>query len=1503
MVMRHGFQSLRLSRTMDKSKLRGRAAFWVVLIMSFSASNVFAQTPKWCSFWSGGNTRYRGDLITSSDVIEAFDPRGAKCGQATGGYNGVPGSYLLYVHNAHDGSPYPGGAQEGESISFRINGEAAYVVAGSNVWHDNGSYLCDLDVAEGPPTADANGPYFGMEGSAIQFDGSGSSGANSYLWNFGNGGSSSEMSPSYTYPDNGTFNVSLTVQNTVGSDVAYTTASISNVAPTVSINSDKTTLNEGETVNFTSSVSDPGSADILSYSWVFGDGGTSSSTNPSHNYLDDGNFTATLTVNDGDGGIGSDNIPLTVANVPPQNVNAGGDVNVSEGTPIGFSGSATDPGANDVLSFDWNFGNGQSASGRNVNYTYPDDGVFTVTLTVSDGDGGVVPDQLTATISNVPPTANAGGPYTNVVLNVPVQFNGSATDPGVNDVLTYKWDLDNDGQYDDFTGPNPTKTYSQVGTYTVSLEVTDDDGGRDTDNATVEVITGIQVTFDTSPPGLSLIVDGETITTPRTFWWLPATNHSLEAPLIHNASSVMRYLFSGWSDGGNRIHLVVTPGSATTYTAVYATQYKLTVDDGGVGANPKGGGWYFGGVSAQFSVDDVVTNPAGTSRFTFQGWTGTGGGHYTGSNNPAQVTMSGPITQTATWQVQHYLDVRSAYGSVSGNGWYDEGSPAQFEVTPTTVSLGQGRRSVFQNWTGEGSGSYSGGDPSATVMMNNPIVEIVNWRDQFLLETNVNPPNSGTVSPPPPGGWYDSGQIVTLNASPFSGFQWVEWSGNLTGNRRPETLRMDGPKYVTANFGRKVPITIKTEPEGLGIIVDGNTYTSPRTFDWVQNTTHTLSVPSPQGGTADMHYEYDSWSDGGNRTHTYHVPGTAETVTAYFNRMYYVGIAIEPEGAGDTAPIQSPGGWALANATIEITAIGDGEQRYGFSHWTGDVSTTENPVPLFVDGPKQMTAHFRKGEVYLESEPPGATIIADGIELETPAVMVWFGGTEHVIEAPSPQGDSQEAIFTFLRWSDEGERVHSIVIPDEMPVTYTAFFDAQYYLEVRSDHGTPQGQGLYPAGTTVDVSVDSVVQENEFLRRYFTGWVGTGNGSVTSPDRTIQVTVNGRITEVAQWRPMYKLDLQTNPWYAPPVTLHADPPGPWYEPGTWVSLSMTVTDPNWEFVEWRYEGFTSTEIPLSVRVNEPIQVVALFDAPNFPPQIYDIPVVVLLEDHPLKQSFGWWAQYVVDPNDPISILDVQFTAGSHLEFTKDDEQEEIIIVPEANWYGEQQVQISVIDPTGLGAQGTFTTQVLPVNDVPGPFNLIYPPDDTTIAPWSWPILFVWETSENLDSEDSITYTYYLSRNPDLTKAMIALRSLPDTSLAASLLAAGTYYWGVWAEDTYGKKVRCDDVFQFSVTQTDVEAAGGAVPEAFNLWQNYPNPFNPLTTVPFELPVAEHVRIRILDMRGVTVRSLMDRRVEAGRHEIVWDGKDDAGRRMPSGLYLIHMQAGTYVMQRKMLFIQ
>ncbi|MFQ5824565.1 MAG: S8 family serine peptidase [bacterium] len=94
-----------------------------------------------------------------------------------------------------------------------------------------------------------------------------------------------------------------------------------------------------------------------------------------------------------------------------------------------------------------------------------------------------------------------------------------------------------------------------------------------------------------------------------------------------------------------------------------------------------------------------------------------------------------------------------------------------------------------------------------------------------------------------------------------------------------------------------------------------------------------------------------------------------------------------------------------------------------------------------------------------------------------------------------------------------------------------------------------------------------------------------------------------------------------------------------------------------------------------------------------------------------------------------------------------------------------------------------------------------------------------------------------------------------------------------------------------------------LPTEFQLAHNFPNPFNPTTNINYDLPRESHVSLKIFNVQGQLVRTLVNEITSAGFHSVLWDGRDDSGRTLPSGAYIYQIKAGDFEQTRKMVLLK
>jgi hypothetical protein len=102
---------------------------------------------------------------------------------------------------------------------------------------------------------------------------------------------------------------------------------------------------------------------------------------------------------------------------------------------------------------------------------------------------------------------------------------------------------------------------------------------------------------------------------------------------------------------------------------------------------------------------------------------------------------------------------------------------------------------------------------------------------------------------------------------------------------------------------------------------------------------------------------------------------------------------------------------------------------------------------------------------------------------------------------------------------------------------------------------------------------------------------------------------------------------------------------------------------------------------------------------------------------------------------------------------------------------------------------------------------------------------------------------------------------------------------------------------------DDEVDESSLPKTFTLFQNQPNPFNPETRIAYYLPRDCHVRVIIYNILGQAVKTLFEGHQGAGLQTLIWNGRDDAGVELSSGVYLYRLQADDFIETRKMMLIK
>ncbi|MFO8009481.1 MAG: PKD domain-containing protein [Dehalococcoidia bacterium] len=431
----------------------------------------------------------------------------------TGATDMVPDEgYATYVETDAgwvSASPDSGIVQPGTPKSVNVNVDATNLSAGEysalaivsdiGIANESLSIPVDLTVIQPPVVASFSySPENPVSGEDVTFDASDSYVTDgeivSWEWDFGDGGSTSGEVVTHEYVQSGTFTVNLTVTDDDGGyGTASGTINVVSLGPEADFNWEPEPQSEGSPVQFTDA-SEPGGSEIIAWDWDFGGAGTSSARNPEFTFMDDGQYDVCLTVTDSAGLSGSKCQTVTITDMAPTAGFSWEPEPQDEGSPVQFTDTSTSP-ADEIVGWSWDFAGLGTSTEQNPGFTFIEDGSYGVSLAVEDDDGSVSSAGGTVTVTNVPPTVDAGTGQLafedEVVSLAPATF----TDPGAEDTHTATIDWGDGavdpGIIDQAAGTvSGSHVYSNPGVYTVTVTVADDDGGVGTDTFRAEVVHG-----------------------------------------------------------------------------------------------------------------------------------------------------------------------------------------------------------------------------------------------------------------------------------------------------------------------------------------------------------------------------------------------------------------------------------------------------------------------------------------------------------------------------------------------------------------------------------------------------------------------------------------------------------------------------------------------------------------------------------------------------------------------------------------------------------------------------------------------------------------------------------------------------------------------------------------------------------------------------------------------------------------------------------------------------
>lgn len=309
-----------------------------------------------------------------------------------------------------------------------------------------------------------------------------------YLWDFGDGNSSTLKNPRHLYTNSGTYQVTLVVQSSNGCQGSKTKSVKVNASPISGFVYSNITCSQ---LQFSGNSYDPDTT-ITAWYWNFGDPGsginnTSSIQNPQHNFSQAGVFNVQLMTVNAYGCSSSINQSVTIS-MPAADFSIGSGSNCI-GNPVQFNDLSSGSGST-INQWLWNFGDGTTSTQQNPAHTYLNGGNYLVTLTVWTVSG--CQGSITKPISiQYGPQSNFTYSYPNCIGGA-VQFNDVSVSATGAAIVSRSWDF-GDGTFS--TLPNPVHTYNFASTYQVQLNVTDTNGCSSTILKPIKIYPGPDALF------------------------------------------------------------------------------------------------------------------------------------------------------------------------------------------------------------------------------------------------------------------------------------------------------------------------------------------------------------------------------------------------------------------------------------------------------------------------------------------------------------------------------------------------------------------------------------------------------------------------------------------------------------------------------------------------------------------------------------------------------------------------------------------------------------------------------------------------------------------------------------------------------------------------------------------------------------------------------------------------------------------------------------------------
>jgi hypothetical protein len=405
----------------------------------------------------------------------------------------------------------------------------------------------------------------------------------------------------------------------------------------------------------------------------------------------------------------------------------------------------------------------------------------------------------------------------------------------------------------------------------------------------------------------------------------------------------------------------ITVDDDYSITANFAKPYSITISstEGGSVTTPGEGTFVYD----EGDVVKLVATP--DTGYGFVNWTGDVGTVANVNAASTSITMNGDYSLTANFEELEEYDLTTSSttgGSVTVPG---EGTFTYYDGTVVTLVATANSGYYFINWTGDVGTITNVNAPTTTITMNDNYSTTANFQHippgKVALTTSSTA--GGSVTTPGEGAFlYNVGEVVSLVASPASGYRFVNWTGNVgtiaNVNAASTTITMNGDYSITANFMAVYDLTISSTA--------GGSVTTPGvgTFTYDGGTVVNLVA------TANSGYYFINWTGDVGTITNVNAPTTTVTVndnysiTANFEQIPPGKVVLTTSSTAGGS-VTTPGeGAFLYNVGEVVSLVAEAEEGYRFVNWTGDVGTIADvnaaSTAVTMDDDYSITASFVK---------------------------------------------------------------------------------------------------------------------------------------------------------------------------------------------------------------------------------------------------------------------------------------------------------------------------------------------------------------------------------------------------------------------------------------------------------------------------------------------------------------------------------------------------------------